>query len=117
MLDIKLNTTGDLDITPSGDIQLDNNPLQDARTAILWIEGEWRLGPDAGLPWFDELLVKNTNPDILSQQIRNALLAVEDIDDAEVELEEIDQRNRIIRFTFTISANGETYSEEVQIGG
>ena len=72
MIDIKLNNDGDLDISPTGDFQLDDNPLQDARIAILWIEGEWRFNPDVGLPWFEEFLVKNGNPEIVIQQIRNA---------------------------------------------
>lgn len=117
MIDIRLNSDGDLDITSSGDIQLKDNPLQDAKTAILWIEGEWRMAPEDGLPWFDEFLVKNADPDLIVQEIRNALLDIEGIDDADVELQELDRRNRTIRFTFSVSSNGEEYSEEVEISG
>ena len=117
MIDIKLNSDGDLDISESGDIQLCNDPLQDARITILWIEGEWRLNPEAGLPWFEEILVKNANPDIISQQIRSALLGIDGIINADVELEEYDRRNRSIRFKYTITADEETYSEEVLISG
>lgn len=117
MIDIRINEEGDFDITPAGDIQISDNPLQDARIAILWIAGEWRLRPNIGLPWFEEILVKNADPYIVSQRIREALLSIEDIDDADVDIEEYDIRNRTICFKYTIYVNEESYSEEVEIDG
>lgn len=121
MLDIKLCTdgdyAGDLDLTDDGDIQFSNSLLQNAKTAILWISDEWRLGPDIGLPWFDEILVKNQNTQLIQQEIRNALMGIDGVENAEVELRELDRRNRKITFQFSITADGETYSEEVTVGG
>lgn len=121
MLDIKLcesgDFAGDLDLTEDGDIQIGNDVLQNARTAILWILGEWQFGPELGLPWFDDILVKRPNIDLIRQEIRDALLGVDDVSDADVELTEFDTRNRRISFNFTVWVGEESYSEEVTVGG
>lgn len=117
MIDIRINEEGDFDITPTGDIQISDNPLQDARISVLWIAGELRLKPEIGLPWFEEILVKNADPYIISQRIRDVLLSFEDVDDADVEIEEYDIRKRSICFKYTIYVGEDTYSEEVEIDG
>lgn len=121
MLDIKLCTdgdyAGDFDLTDDGDIQLSNSLLQNAKVAILWIADEWRLGPDIGLPWYEEILVKNPNAELIRQEIRDALLTVDGVEDADAELLEFDRKNRTIKFRFSITADGEVYSEEVTLGG
>lgn len=119
MLDIKLcdsgDYVGDLDITEDGDIQFTDDLLQNAKTAILWILGEWRLGPEFGLPWFDDILVKSPDLDLIQAEIRDALLDIEGVQDADVELLEFDSRNRKISFSFTLFDGEDEYSEEVTI--
>lgn len=120
MLDIKTCTEGtyegDLELTEDGDIQLDDNILQNACISILWISGEWRLAPDLGIPWFDDILQKNPNTDLIQQEIRDALLNVDGVDDAEVELIEFNQKTRSVKFKFSVEAGGESYSKEVTVG-
>lgn len=108
---------GDIVLTDDGDITLTNNLLQNARIAILTIMNEWRLGPDIGLPWYEDILVKNPNTDLIRQEIRDALINVDGVEDATVDLLEFNSAERKISFRFTLIANGETYSEEVLIGG
>lgn len=121
MLDIKLCTDGDyegdIELTDDGDIQLENGFLQNARVSILWIAGEWRLGPDIGLPWFEEILVKNPDTELIRREILNSLLNIDGVEDADVDILEFNSRDRIIKFKYIITANGEVYSEEMTLSG
>ena len=112
---------GDLELTEDGDIQIEDNIAQNVRIALSWISGEWRLGPDIGLPYFDEILVKNPNLDLLKQDIANAILEVEGVTDAEVKDLTFDRKSRKITISFTCTVGNdedeETYSEEVAVSG
>ena len=120
MLDIKLcedgDFDGDLDLTTDGDIKFESNPLQDACISVLWIGGEWRFSPDSGLPWFDEILLKNPNTETIAQYIRDALLQIEGVENADVELVEYNPQKRTVKFRFTIYTEEGTYSKEVSVG-
>ena len=120
MLDIKIcdegDFDGDLQLTDDGDITLEDNVLQNACISILWISGEWRFGPDIGLPWFDDILLKSPSTDLIQQEIRDALLSVDGVQDATIDLISYNQKERSLRFRFSIEANGKTYSKEVAVG-
>ncbi|MCD8397524.1 MAG: hypothetical protein LUD12_10175 [Lachnospiraceae bacterium] len=117
MLDILLETSGDerwdLDITEDGDIQLTDSELQNVLVALQWIYDEWRLGPDLGFPWYEEVLVKNPNTELIRQEILETILEVDGITEANVEMLEYSPRERKISFSFTCKAGEETYEEEV----
>ena len=120
MLDIKTcedgDYEGDLELTEDGDIQLCNNILQNACISILWISGEWRFAPDLGLPLFDDILMKSPNTELIRQEIRDALLNVDGVQDADIDLLEFNPKQRSMTFRFTVTAGGETYSKEVTVG-
>lgn len=121
MLDILLCDSGeykgDLDLTEDGDIQLGSNLFQNAQIAISWILGEWRLGPDMGLPWFEEILVKKPNLDIIRQIVIDAILDVDGITDADAEVLEYNSAERWIKMKVYCETDDENYSGEVMIGG
>ncbi len=121
MTDILLCTggdyEGDLELTDSGDIQIGSRLYQDIKTAISWIEGEWRLGPDLGLPWYEDILVKNPNLDLVRQDIINAITDIDGVTGADVDILEFDRASRKIKITFTATTDDEAYSGEAIIGG
>ena len=117
MTDILLNTDGDLAITPTGDISLTDSVRQAVLVRLRWIYGEWRLGPDLGFPWFEEVLVKNPNTVKIRSLIRDEILKVEGVEDAKVTNVKYDPAKRAATFYFTCAINGETYNEEVTLYG
>ncbi len=122
MLDLKLcaggEYDGDLYLTESGDIETTDDILQGARTAIGWILDEWRLGPEIGLDWYNEIWVKRPNLDNIKQEFLRTILAVDGVKNADVRIEEFDRANRTITLRFCCTADdGETSSAEVTING
>ena len=52
MMDILLDASGDLCISESGDLKLEDSVAQKIRIRLLWFEGEWRWDVEEGLPYF-----------------------------------------------------------------
>ena len=61
MVDIRLNESGDIDVSAVGDIFITESVRQAVLIRLRWFFGEWRLGPDMGFKWFEEVFVKNPN--------------------------------------------------------
>ena len=61
--DLLLDSSGDLVVT-DGDLQLvggADSIRQDAEVRLRFVRGEWFLATVAGVPYFDEILVKSPN--------------------------------------------------------
>ena len=59
MADILLNSDGDIKVDGIGEIRLTTSAKQAILIRLRWIFAEWRLGPDFGFPWFEDVLIKN----------------------------------------------------------
>lgn len=115
VLDIRLNKDGDLDVTALGDIQTTESVKQAILVRLRWIFNEWRLGPEYGFPWFEEVFVKNPNTVKIKQLIREEILKVTEVTSAEVTKVEYDPSKRTATFWYTASVGEETYREEVKL--
>lgn len=112
MVDIMLDRDGDIVVSEIGDISLNESICQAVRIRLKWIKGEWRLGPDLGFGWFDEVFVKNPNLENIKQLIRREILQVDGVEEAEVVKIEYNPRERKVYFACTFRVSGETYAEE-----
>lgn len=76
-MDLKLNIiTGDLDVT-NGEISLviENDAItQHLLIRLRTFLGEWFLDEDAGMPYFEEFLIKNPSNLIMEARIKEAIL-------------------------------------------
>ena len=77
MVDIRLDKDGDIMVSPVGDISLTESVRQAVLIRLRWIYQEWRLGPEMGFPWFEEIFVKNPNTVKIRSLIRDEILQVE----------------------------------------
>lgn len=114
MLDILLTPTGDLNITDHGDIQLTESVRQAIRIRLLWFFSEWRFA-SFGIPYFEEVFVKNPNIRRIRAIIRREVMSVREVRDIHNIRININQQNRAARISFTAVTDEETYREEVEI--
>ncbi len=117
MLDIKLNADGDLDVSTFGDISMTESVRQAVLIRLRWIYDEWRLGPEYGFPWFEEVFVKNPNTIKIKQLVREEILKVSEVRAAEVTKIDYDPAKRTAKFYYTVKVGEETYREEVTLYG
>ena len=117
MLDIKIGEDLDLDVTENGDIRLVDDIPQNIKTRLLWIEREWRLGPEIGFPWFTEVFVKKPDAEAIRSYIIDTVMEVEGVEDCDATLLSFDLAKRYIVFEFRASTADGVYSEEVELNG
>lgn len=117
MIDIKLDAAGDMEVSDLGDISLTNSPVQAAKIRLRWIYNEWRLGPQYGFRWFEEVFVKNPNIEKIKSLVRSEIMQVYRVTDARVDEVVYDAAKRSARFRFTMFVGEETYMEEVTLYG
>ena len=115
MLDILLDGDGDMLIGEDGDIQLTESIRQAIAVRLKWFFGEWRFAPGYGVPYFDEVFVKNPNDNRIRQLIRDEALSVDgvlDIGDIEIS---VDAATRAAMVKFAATTDAETLEMEVLI--
>lgn len=113
MLDIRLASDGDIAVSDIGDIATTESVRQAVLIRLRWIYGEWKLGPEMGFPWFEEVFKKNPNILKIQHLIREEILTVEGVTDATVKTVEYDKRTRAVSIAYTVTVNKKTYDEEV----
>ena len=117
MLDIMLDKDGDIKVSATGDIFTTESVRQAVKIRLQWIYNEWRLGPEFGFPWFEEMFVKNPNIPKLRQLIRTEIMKVEEVTAAEVHTVEYDRKKRAATFKYTCSVGEAVFMEEVTLYG
>lgn len=113
MIDILLDSNGDIKVSPTGDLYSTESVRQAILIKLRWIYNEWRLGPDLGFPWFEEVFVKNPNIDFIKQSIRNKILEVDGVTEAKVTNVKYSISDRSAVFRYTATVGEETFMEEV----
>ena len=113
--DILLDGSGDLHISETGDISLTDSIRQAVVVRLKWFEGEWRFAPEYGVPYFDNMLVKNPNLVKIRSLIRAEIMSVESVTDVKNITINVDKHNRTAKITLDITTYEETHREEVII--
>lgn len=81
MYDLKLDRSGDLEISDAGDVMLTQSVRQAVEIRLRWLFGEWRFSPEAGVPYFDRIMVKKPDIEGIKQIIRTEIMAVDGMTD------------------------------------
>lgn len=115
MKDLLLTLGGDLRLDSSGDISITDSVRQAILIRLRWFLTEWRLGPDFGLPYYEEVLVKNPNAGRIRQIFRDAILGVEEVTDATILSFELNEHTRRAVLTYEAVAGPDTIREEVML--
>jgi len=116
MKDIRTTRDGDLFVNPAtGDFEITDSAEQAIRIRLLWFWQEWRLGPDHGIPYFQEVLIKNPNKLRIRQLFREAIMSVEEVEGVEDLNATIYPSTRILTVTFKARVSGEIINMEVSL--
>ena len=115
MFDLLLNEEHDLFITEDGDIMLTDSVRQAVNVRLLWFFAENRFFPDYGVPYFEEVLIKNPSRDRIRALIRTECLSVDGVNDVTNVDIRIDGKTRVAKITYTLIVGIERYDEEVVV--
>lgn len=113
MPDIKMTSSGDIFVSDGGDIALTDSVRQAVLIKVKWILNEWRLGPDFGFPWYEEVLVKNPDLAKIRSLLRSAIMGVDGVLSATVNEANIDRQKRMLSVKITFVVGETTYREEL----
>lgn len=115
MLDFKLTQDGDLALTDKVDISVTESICQAVRVRLLWFLGEWRLGPDLGFPYFEEVFVKNPNETKIRHYVRETVMEVDGVTNVTDITFSVDKKTRAATIAVSFCTDVETFREEVEI--
>jgi hypothetical protein len=106
--DLKLDTDGDLAFSADGDLVLNEGLeaiAQDIRARLLFFKGEWFLDQDIGLPYFEDILVKN--PSILGvmASIRSEIQNTPGVNEITKLEPTFDRANRKLSVTWAVTSD------------
>lgn len=115
VIDFKLDAKGDLEFSPVGDIAPTESIVQAVRIRLLWFFQEWRLGPVLGIPYFENILVKNPNEVKVRHLIREAVMSVEGVTNVQGVNLAIDKKTRQATIIVAFSTDEDSFKEEVKV--
>lgn len=104
MKDILLDDNGDLKLSASGDIQFTDSVKQAIAIRLRWFQNEWKLGPELGIPYYEEAFVKNPSLVLLEDLMRDAILDVDEVTDVENLVLSLDRYLRKLSVSYRIYA-------------
>jgi len=85
----------------SGDDEIRQRLLTNLRT----FQGEWFLDTTIGVPYFQEIFIKNPNPETVASFIKNEILNTEGVDDIASFSIDYDAASRKFGFIFSVKTN------------
>lgn len=114
MKDLLLDKNGDLVVNPTTGVTITDSVVQAITIRLKWFFQEWRFAPQYGVPYFEEILVKNPNNLRVRQIIRDEILSVEEVEQV-TKLDITVKPNRKALITFSAVVNGIQSELEVTI--
>lgn len=107
MLDIKLNSNHDIDIS-TFDLELIENSewlAQKIKIVLLFFFAEWFLDTTKGIKYWELIFVANPNLTLIDSIFKTALLEIEEINELLEYDSEFNRTNRSISLEFTVDTN------------
>jgi len=114
-IDILLDNSGDILVSDTADITLKYSIRQAVKIRLQWFFAEWRFAPDFGLPYFDEVFIKNPVKTRIQQIVREEALKAEKVNEIRDVSVDIDNFTRNATIRFTIVTDYGSFGEEVTI--
>ena len=107
MIDILLDGSGDIKLDAKGDLQFTDSVSQAIAIRLRWFQNEWKLGPALGIPYYEEVFIKNPSTLLLEDRIMEAIYDVDEVDDIESLVLNLDRYTRVLTVTYRVIAGDE----------
>lgn len=114
MKDLLIDKNGDLVVNPTTGVSITDSVAQAITIRLQWFFDEWRLAPQYGVPYFEEILVKNPSTLRVRQIIRDEILSVEEVEQV-TKLDIVIKPERKALITFSVIVAGVQSEMEVVI--
>ena len=116
MKDILLTEGNGSYMRPEADSVITDSVRQAIRIRLKWFLNECELFEDGtGVPWFEDILVKNPNLDLIKTELREQIKSVTEVEDVQELDIVIDSKMRTALIKYTAITAEETIREEVDI--
>lgn len=119
MKDLALDSNNDV-VLEAGDLTLvtgDDWIRQDIQQQLQFFSGEWFLDTTQGLPYFQYILIKNPNLDIVQALIQDTITGVEGVKELDGFEFGYDPESRQVTISVTArTTNGQVIKPQAQLG-
>ena len=116
MNDILINpTTGDIELTADGDLQLTDSVMQMIVIRLKWFAKEWKMNRAFGIDYYGEMFKKNPNLAIIQSQMVEAILNTDGVNDVKDFNITVDSKTRKAYVNFTAIINGRQSEGRINI--
>lgn len=114
-MDILLDSNGDIALTKS-DITLTDSVTQKIRIRLRWFLNEWKFNRDTGIPYYEEVFIKQYDIDNIKQLLEEEILAVEEVEEVSSIEATVDLEDRALLISCTVLlTDGEETNVEVNV--
>lgn len=112
----RLSPEGDLDISRPGLLRGTEYLAQKIKQVLRLVKGEWFLDLNLGVPWFEEILVKGPNLEVVRGIFRTKILEIPGITSVPTLLLQVVRPTRVLIVTFVAKTTaGQNVSGTVEI--
>ena len=82
---------------------------------LRWFANEWKLGPDFGIPYYEEVFVKNPSIVLIEEKMRDSIMDVDEVEDVISFNVSIDKLLRKLTVTYVVSVSENLIEGSVNI--
>lgn len=112
--DLLLTESGDLLISENGDISTTDSISQAIGIRLRWFLEEWKFNQEFGVPYYEEILIKNASKLHAEQIMREQIMSVDEVQDVpDIEVE-INSNTRKMKVKFTAEVDGQILRKEMR---
>lgn len=115
MKDLLLTDDEDLYLSDGADVEFTDSVIQAIKIRLKWFLGEWKMNTDYGMPYYDEVFIKNPSTALLESRIRKEILTVDEVLTVDSVSVSINKATRKATVTFTVTIEEGSESGEVTI--
>lgn len=115
MKDILLDSSGDIKLTPGGDISIVESPIQEAMIRMKWFLNEWAFDPGKGMPWFEHVFIKNPNEQYIKKLLTDQVMSIESVISVPKMNIAVEKKSRTATIMFSMQTSEGTYDKEVTL--
>ena len=115
MKDLLLDDSGDLLLDENGDIQFTDSVKQAIEIRMRWFANEWKLGPSLGIPYYDEVFIKNPSEELIEEKLREAISDVDEVEEIVRFNIIVDRVLRKIKISYSVLVRGNSIEGSVSI--